>query len=172
VSEHEFDVDVEGEFDGEVDDVRRRAVPWPTGPVSCGAVLDGFAAHCRDELADVELLEQGPHRLRLRWRDQTVDVALRADPRGCDRLPAEHPWLLVVASIPDDFVDWFVDRPGLADRMAIYGLDTRRKLSIVRATVPVYFEWYLREAYRVRMAADPGFTVALLSRGVISTGMG
>jgi hypothetical protein len=128
----EDEVEVEVEIDVEVDDVRRRTVAWPAGPVSCGAVLDGFAAHCRDELADVELLEHTPRRLRLRWRDQTLDVALRPDPRGCDRLPAEHPWLLVVAAIPDGFVDWFVDRPGLADRIAVYGLDSRRKLRALR----------------------------------------
>ena len=48
----------------DLDRVRRgRTIEWATRTVTQGEVLDAFAAYCRDELDDVEVIEQTPSRL-------------------------------------------------------------------------------------------------------------
>jgi hypothetical protein len=42
----------------------------------------------------------------------------------------------------------------------------------VRSSVFVYFEWFLRDAYGVKILAAPAFTSGLVERGIISLGMG
>lgn len=152
--------------------LRARSVVWTSGTYQQGEVLDRFAVHCRDELDDVTVLDAAPDALRLGWKRETMAVRLSADPTEAERLPDAEPVMLLVDALPDTFADWFLDRPGLADRVAVYELPTARKMNIVRAVVPVYFEWFLREQYGVRPRPAPDFTASLLRRGVISSGMG
>jgi hypothetical protein len=42
----------------------------------------------------------------------------------------------------------------------------------VRSSVFVYFEWFLRDVYGVKVLAAPAFTSGLVGRGIISLGMG
>lgn len=157
---------------GPAEALRARSVVWPSGTYRQGELLDHFALHCRDELDDVAVLDEAPDALRLGWRRETMAVRLSPGPAEADRLPATEPIMLLVDALPDGFAEWFLDQPGLADRVAVYELPTARKMNIVRAVVPVYFEWFLREQYGVRPRPAPEFTEALLRRGVISTGMG
>jgi hypothetical protein len=42
----------------------------------------------------------------------------------------------------------------------------------VRSSVFVYFEWFLRAAYGVKLLSASEFTRALVARGILSLGMG
>jgi hypothetical protein len=42
----------------------------------------------------------------------------------------------------------------------------------VRSSAFVYFEWFLRDAYGVKLMPVPAFTQGLIDRGIISLGMG
>jgi hypothetical protein len=42
----------------------------------------------------------------------------------------------------------------------------------VRSSVFVYFEWFLRDEYGVKLLPSPAFTQGLIERGIISLGMG
>ena len=46
------------------------------------------------------------------------------------------------------------------------------KINAVRSSVFVYFEWFLRDEYGVKLLTAAEFTRALVARGVLSLGMG
>ncbi len=45
-------------------------------------------------------------------------------------------------------------------------------MNAVRSSVFVYFEWFLRDAYGVKVVASDVFTRGLVDRGIISLGFG
>ena len=47
-----------------------------------------------------------------------------------------------------------------------------RSTSSRRSSAFVYFEWFLRDAYGVKLEPAAAFTQGLIERGVISLGMG
>ena len=66
----------------------------------------------------------------------------------------------------------FLDRPELRSRLALCDLARLERLGTVRSSAFVYFEWFLRDAYGVKLLPVPAFTQGLIDRGVISLGMG
>jgi len=181
VSEAELAAEVAAHFPGAVLgtlpdadlDTERRARPieWAVQTVTYGGVLDAFAAHCRGDLDDVDVIEEGPVRLALGWRRERVTVELRAGFLFCERLATEEPSLLLGAmgaAAPERFAD----DPVLRGRIALYDLARLEKINAVRSSVFVYFEWFLRDLYGVKLLPPNAFTQGLISRGVISLGMG
>jgi hypothetical protein len=72
----------------------------------------------------------------------------------------------------DDLVERFVADADLRSRLAVYDLARLEKLGSVRSSVFVYFEWFLRDEYGVKLLPSAAFTQGLIDRGIISLGMG
>jgi hypothetical protein len=156
----------------ELDDVRRgRPIEWATQTVTQGQVLDAFRDYCRDELDDVEVLESTPSRLALGWRRERGTIELRAGYLFCERLAVDGPTLLL-APIGPKTTDHFLDDETLRARVAVLDLERLEKIAAVRSSVFVYFEWFLRDAYGVKVVPEQSFTTGLVERGIISLGMG
>ena len=148
--------------------MRGRRIEWVAVTVTEGEVLDGFAGYCK-ELDDVELAERTPERLRLVWkgREQST-VELGAE------LPMAAPGepVLLIAELSDELVRRMLDEEALRGRLAVYDLSRLEKINAVRSSVFVYFEWFLRDVYGVKLLPAPAFTQGLVQRGIISLGMG
>jgi hypothetical protein len=158
--------------EAELDELRRgREIEWATLTLTQGEILDGFAAYCRDELEDVDLVEHAPSRLALGWRRERSTIELRAGFLFCDRLADEGP-VLLLGAIGPRAAERFVEDGGLRSRVALLDLARLEKIAAVRSSVFVYFEWFLRDAYGVKILAEPAFTRGLVDRGIISLGMG
>ena len=158
--------------------LRRRAssrpVEWGARSTTQGEVLAGFAQHCRDELDDVEVVSDEDTRLTVRWRAEESRFELRNGFLGVDRLATDTPTMLLGDIEPDlaALVSVFLDRPELRSRLAVCDLARLERLGTVRSSAFVYFEWFLRDAYGVKLVPVPAFTQGLIDRGVISLGMG
>jgi hypothetical protein len=165
--------EVELEADeAELDDIRRgRPIEWATQTVTQGEVLDAFHDYCRDELDDVDVLEATPSRLALGWRRERSTIELRVGNLFCERLAADDPALLL-GPIGPKAVKRFLDHETLRSRVALLDLDRLEKIAAVRSSVFVYFEWFLRDAYGVKILPEQAFTTGLVERGIISLGMG
>jgi hypothetical protein len=158
--------------EAELESVRRdREIEWAAETVTQGEVLDAFADYCERELEDVEVLEHTSIRLALGWRRERSTIELRASLAFCDRLAAEGPALLLTPIGPQT-VDRFLDDEALRGRVALLDLARLEKIAAVRSSVFVYFEWFLRDVYGVKVLAESGFTQGLVARGIISLGMG
>jgi hypothetical protein len=72
----------------------------------------------------------------------------------------------------DDIVLAFLDDPGLRARLAVCDLGRLERIGTVRSSAFVYFEWFLRDEYGIKLVPTPAFTQGLIDRGVISLGMG
>jgi hypothetical protein len=150
------------------DDPRARPIEWTDG-LTQGELLDRFAAHCRDDLDDVELLAAQPSRLELRLRDGEGTVELRNDLAGVERLEGVH---LILAPIDEAAVNRFLDDEQLRRRIALCDVDRLEKINAVRSSLCVYFEWFVREAFGARILPAEAFTAGLVQRGILSLGMG
>jgi hypothetical protein len=152
-----------------------RLIEWATRTLRQGDILAAFAAHCRDELEDVEVLEAQASRLVARWRRETSVLELRAGLVGCERLASERPTMLLTdldhADV-DALAARFAADPSLRSALAVYDLGRLEKISAVRSSVFVYLEWFLRDAYGVKFLPSAAFTQGLVARGVISLGFG
>ena len=147
-------------------DLRARPVEWADG-LTHGELLDRFAAHCRDDLDDVELRAAHPTRLDLKWRGGEGAVELCA---SAEKLEGVH---LALTSIDEALVNRFLDDEQLRGRIAVIDVDRLEKLNAVRSSsVCVYFEWFVREAFGARILPAEAFTAGLVQRGIISLGMG
>jgi hypothetical protein len=156
----------------ELDDVRRgRPIEWATQTVTQGEVLDAFRDYCRDELDDVEVIEAAPSRLALGWRRERSTIELRAGYLFCERLAVDGPALLL-APIGPKTTERFLEGETLRSRVAVLDLERLEKIAAVRSSVFVYFEWFLRDAYGVKILPEQTFTTGLVERGIISLGMG
>jgi hypothetical protein len=165
------EVEIEAGAD-ELDDVRRgRSIEWATRTVTQGEVLDAFRDYCRDELDDVAVIESAPSRLALGWRRERSTIELRAGYLFCDRLAVDGP-VLLLAPIGPRTTERFVDEATLRSRVAVLDLERLEKIAAVRSSVFVYFEWFLRDAYGVKILPEQTFTTGLVERGIISLGMG
>jgi hypothetical protein len=151
-----------------------RPVEWGARSTTQGEVLAGFAQHCRDELDDVEVVSDEDTRLTVRWRAEESRFELRNGFLGVDRLATATPTMLLGDIEPDlaALVSVFLDRPELRSRLTVCDLARLERLGTVRSSAFVYFEWFLRDAYGVKLVPVPAFTQGLIDRGVISLGMG
>jgi hypothetical protein len=151
--------------------VRGRAIEWASRTTSQGEVLDDFARHCRDELDEVELVASAPTALDLRWRRERAMVELRAGLLEWERLAAERPAVLL-GPLDDPLAERFAADAQLRERIVVYDLLALSKAGAVRNSISVFFEWFLRDAYGVKLLPAAAFTQGLVARGVISLGMG
>ena len=151
-----------------------RRIEWASRSVTQGEVLAAFARHCRDELEDVEVVSEELCSLVVRWRTEESRFELRNGFLGIDRLAPETPTMLLgdVDSALGALVEAFLDRPELRSRVAVCDLGRLERLGTVRSSSFVYFEWFLRDEYGVKLVPAPAFTQGLIDRGVISLGMG
>jgi hypothetical protein len=134
--------------------------------VTQGEVLDAFAVYCRDALDDVEVLAESPVRIDLAWRHERSGVEL------ADELPEREEPTLVLTELTDALVVRLLDDASLRARVAVYDLARLEKVSAVRSSVFVHFEWFLRDRYGVKLVASDAFTRGLVDRGIISLGFG
>ena len=91
-----------------------------------------------------------------------------------ERLVSDTPTMLIT-DLGDDaeaLVTRFLDVSELRARVLVFDPVRLEKIGAVRASVFVYFEWHLRDAYGVKVIAKPGLYARLVDRGVISLGMG
>ena len=151
-----------------------RRIEWASRSVTQAEVLAAFARHCRDELEDVEVVSEELCSLVVRWRTEESRFELRNGFLGIDRLAPETPTMLLgdVDSALGALVEAFLDRPELRSRVAVCDLGRLERLGTVRSSSFVYFEWFLRDEYGVKLVPAPAFTQGLIDRGVISLGMG
>jgi hypothetical protein len=152
--------------DAAVTDPRGRRIEWAALSVTQGEVLDGFAVYCRDALDDVELVSESPTRLELAWKRERSAVEVAA------RLPEDEEATLLLTEITDVLVARLLDDGQLRSRIALYDLARLEKVNAVRSSVFVYFEWFLRDVYGVKVVASDAFTRGLVDRGIISLGFG
>jgi hypothetical protein len=147
-------------------DPRERTIEWAALSVTQREVLDAFAVYCRDALDDVELVSQAPTRLELAWKRERSAIGVG------DELPQGEDPTLVLTEITDDLVARLLDDAALRSRTAVYDLARLEKVNAVRSSVFVYFEWFLRDVYGVKVVASDAFTRGLVDRGIISLGFG
>ncbi len=151
-----------------------RSIEWATRTLTQGEILAAFAAHCNDELDEVDVVEASATHVVARWRRETSRVEL------CERLAAVRPVdastpTMLVGELDDDLdalVEAFVADPSLRARLALYDLQRLEKINAVRSSLFVFFEWFLRDAYGVKLLPAAAFTQRLIDRGVISLGFG
>ncbi len=151
-----------------------RPIEWAPRTISQGEVLRRFAEHCERDLDDVAVETADRVSLVVRWRSEISRFELRNGFVGVEHLASDTPTMLLGDIEPqlDDLVTAFLDRPALRDRLAICDLARLERLGTVRSSAFVYFEWFLREEYGVKLVPTPAFTRGLIDRGVISLGMG
>lgn len=151
-----------------------RPIEWATQTVTQGEVLAAFSVHCRDELGDVEVVFAEAERLEVRWRDEESRFELRNGFVGIERLVSGTPTMLLgdIDPVLDDLVAAFLDDAELRSRLAVCDLGRLERLGTVRSSAFVYFEWFLRDAYGVKLLPNGDFTRGLIDRGIISLGMG
>jgi hypothetical protein len=146
--------------------MRDRRIEWAALTLTQGEVLHAFADYCGD-IDDLELLEQTPERLQLDWRGREQAVVELAA-----ALPERPEPTLALMELTDDLVPRFLDDPALRARVAVYDLARLEKVNAVRSSAFVYFEWFLRDVYGVKVLPADAFTQGLVERGIISLGMG
>ena len=145
---------------------RERRIDWAAMSVTQGEILDAFTFYCRDELDDVEVLAESPTGLELAWRRErsTVETA--------DEIPDREEATLLLTELTGELVTRLLDDAALRARVAVYDLARLEKVNAVRSSVFVYFEWFLRDVYGVKVVASDEFTRGLVDRGIISLGFG
>ena len=151
--------------------VRERPIEWASLTTSQGELFDSLSAHFRDELDEVELHAEAPTALDVAWRRERATVELRAGFVECERLGAERP-AIVVGPLDDALSERLAASRSCASGSSSTTSRRSPKAGAVRSSVTVFLEWFLRDAYGVKVLASAAFTQGLVSRGVISLGMG
>ena len=80
--------------------------------------------------------------------------------------------MLLLGPIGPKTVERFLEDEPLRSRVALLDLARLEKIAAVRSSVFVYLEWFLRDAYGVKILPESAFTSGLVGRGIISLGMG
>jgi hypothetical protein len=143
-----------------------REIHWASLTLTEGDVLAAFASYCRD-VGDLDVTESGPGGFEIVWRGRErsiVEVAAQPPDRA-------EP-TLALSAITDTVVQQLLDDARLRGRLAVYDLARLEKVNAVRSSVFVYFEWFLRDDYGVRVVPADAFTRGLVERGIISLGFG
>ena len=87
-------------------------------------------------------------------------------------LPEREEPTLLLTELTGALVTRLLDDAALRARVAVYDLARLEKVNAVRSSVFVYFEWFLRDVYGVKIVASDEFTRGLVDRGIISLGFG
>lgn len=151
-----------------------RPLDWGATVVTQGELLAAFAAHCAADLDDVDVVAVGPAELVVRWRDETSRFVLRNGVVGVERR-AGRPPLMVIAELgtaADGIVQAYLADPALRASVAVCDLARLERIGSVQSSAFVYFEWFLRDAYGVKLLPAAAFTMGLIDRGILSLGMG
>lgn len=153
-----------------------RLVEWASRTVTQGEVLAAFARHCREELDDVQVVAADATSLVARWRRETSRLELH-DVIERPALGAGGGGELVLllgdfSQRLEELAEEFAADEALRSRVGLLDLVRLEKVSAVRSSVFVYFEWFLRDAYGVKLLPAAAFTQRLIDRGVISLGFG
>jgi hypothetical protein len=145
--------------------VSGRTIEWVAQTLSEGELLGAFAGYCA-ETDELEVLEQTPTLLRVSWKRERSVVEVT------EAIEAREEPLLALTELSDVLVHRFLDDESLRTRVAVYDLQRLEKVNAVRSSVFVHFEWFLRDAYGVKLLPAAAFTRGLVDRGIISLGMG
>lgn len=151
-----------------------RPLEWASASVTQGEVLAAFSAHCDTDLGDVEVVTSEPAELVVRWRDETSTFVLRNGVVGIETRVGRAP-LMVIAELGDQterLVQAYLADPVLRASVAICDLGSLERVGAVRSSAFVYFEWFLRDTYGVKLLPAAAFTMGLIDRGILSLGMG
>lgn len=151
-----------------------RPLEWASATVTQGEVLADFAAHCDADLGDIEVVTVGAAELVVRWRDETSRFVVRNGAVGIERRAGGSP-VMVIAELGDEaerLVEAFLADPALRASVAMCDLGRLERVGAVRSSAFVYFEWFLRDAYGVKLLPAAAFTMGLIDRGILSLGMG
>ncbi len=151
-----------------------RPLEWAAATVTQGELLAAFTAHCAEELDDVEVVSAAPAELVVRWRDETSTFLVRNGVVGVERRAGGAP-LMVIAELGDHgdrLVQAYLADPSLRASVAVCDLALLERIGAVRSSAFVYFEWFLRDAYGVKLLPSAAFTAGLIDRGILSLGMG
>ena len=147
-------------------------IEWATRTVTQGEVLDAFAAYCRDELDDVEVLEQTPTPARRSAGGASGARSSSAPASSSASASRRTARRCCSAPIGPKTVERFLDDETLRAAGRLLDLARLEKIAAVRSSVFVYLEWFLRDAYGVKILARVGVHGGLVERGIISLGMG
>ena len=142
-----------------------RTIEWAAHTVTEAELLEAFAGYC-SETDELEVLEQTPALLRVAWKRERSVVELT------EVIESREEPLLALTELSDELVRRFLDDEALRTRVAVYDLQRLEKVNAVRSSVFVHFEWFLRDAYGVKLLPAAAFTQGLVDRGIISLGMG
>lgn len=151
-----------------------RRLEWAQTIVSQGELLAAFSEHCVRELDDVEVLSSAPARLVARWRDETSTLLVRNGAVGVERHAGGAPLMLLteIGDEAEQLVQSFLGNPSLRGSVIVCDLGRLERIGTVRSSVFVYFEWFLRDTYGVKLLPASAFTAGLIDRGILSLGMG
>ncbi len=151
-----------------------RRIEWAAFSVTQGEILDAFATHCERDLDEVDVVERDTDLVVARWRKETSRLELRAGFTCFEEIASATPTMLLgdIDHDADQLVRAFVDDGDLRSRLALCDLNRLERIGAVRSSVFVYFEWFLRDAYGVKLLPAAAFTQGLIDKGVISLGMG
>ena len=143
-----------------LDELRaEREVEWISGPVRYGDVLAGFGRHCREELEDAEVLEEGPSRLAVRCKREEASVELRAGLLFCERLAGGGP-LLLLGDLEPAVVERFLADETLRSSVAVVDLARLQKVDGADSAVFRGFDRFLQESYGVELRAADSLSLA------------
>lgn len=151
-----------------------RPLEWASATVTQGEVLAAFTAHCDADLGDIEVVAVGPAELVVRWRDETSRFVVRNGAVGVELRAGGSP-VMVIAELGDRaerLVEAYLADPALRASVAVCDLGRLERVGAVRSSAFVYFEWFLRDAYGVKLLPAAAFTMGLIDRGILSLGMG
>ena len=144
-----------------------RQIEWAAQTVTQGEILDAFRVYC-EGIDDLEVLEHEA----LSCGSPGAGAAKRARWRSPTRCRPPVTRRSCCSEITDELAERFLDDEELRGRVAVYDLAQLAKINAVRSSSFVYFEWFLRDLYGVKILPANAFTQGLVARGIISLGMG
>jgi hypothetical protein len=150
-------------------------IEWARTTTTQGEILAAFAKHADEELDDVEVVAQAADRLTLRWRREVAHFELRAGLVGCAALASRDEPRMLLADFDradDGFVEAFAGDAAMRTGLVVQDFNRLEKIGAARASTFVHLEWFLRDAYGVKLLNSAEFTQRLIALGVISLGMG
>ena len=109
----------------------------------------------------------------MRWRDEMSTFLVRNGVVGVERRAGRAPQMVIAElSDADDLVQAYLADASLRGSVAVCDLARLERIGAVRSSAFVYFEWFLRDVYGVKLLPSAAFTAGLIDRGILSLGMG